>query len=80
MSMNIFRALIITTLFFQACGTSDPKILANEYCDCVKNATKESDYQTCLDLAKEHKAKLGDNQDQLQKYSDELVNCTNVSR
>jgi hypothetical protein len=78
--MKLIIALIITTLFFQSCGSSDPKFLANEYCDCVKNATKESDFQTCQDLAKEHKIKLGDNKDQLEKYSDELVNCTNVSR
>lgn len=80
MSMKNFRILIIIALFFQSCGSSDPKLLANEYCDCIKNATKDADYQICQDLAKEHKEKLGDNKDQLQKYSDELVNCTNVSR
>jgi hypothetical protein len=78
--MKFFIFLIINTLFFQACGSSDPKILANEYCDCIKNASNESDFQTCQELAKEHKGKLGDNKDQLEKYSDELINCTNVSR
>ncbi len=78
--MKLIIALIITTLFFQSCGSSDPKLLANEYCDCIKNAINESDYQPCQELAKEHKVKFGDNKDQLEKYSDELVNCTNVSR
>jgi hypothetical protein len=78
--MKIFILLIISALIFQSCGSSDPKILANEYCDCIKKASKDSDYQSCQDLAKEHKTKLGDNKDQLEKYSDELVNCTNVSK
>ena len=78
--MKLIIALIITTLFFQSCGSSDPKLLANEYCDCIKNASNESDYQLCQELAKEHKVKFGDNKDQLEKYSDELVNCTNVSK
>jgi len=80
MSMKILIYLIITTLILQSCSSSDPKTLANEYCDCIKNAEKEADYQSCQELAKEHKLKLGDKQDQLQKYSDELVNCTNVSK
>lgn len=80
MPMKIFISLIITALILSSCGSSDPKTLANEYCDCIKNASKESDYQVCQEMAKEHKSQLGDNQDQLQKYSDELVNCTNVSK
>jgi hypothetical protein len=80
MSIKKNLVLIISALIFQACGSSDPKTLANEYCDCIKNSTQESDFQECQDLAKQHKEKLGVDNDQLQKYSDELVNCTNVSR
>jgi major membrane immunogen (membrane-anchored lipoprotein) len=80
MSLKKILPLIISVLILSACGTSDPKTLANEYCDCIKNASQESDFQLCQDLAREHKDKLGNDNDQLQKYSDELVNCTNVSR
>lgn len=78
--MKINLLLVISALVFVACGNSDPKSLAMEYCDCIKNAKEDSDYQQCQELAKEHKDKLGNDNDQLQKYSDELVNCTNVSR
>jgi PBP1b-binding outer membrane lipoprotein LpoB len=80
MSMKKIFVLIISALIFQSCSVSDPQEMAKEYCDCIKNASNDSDYQTCLELAKAHKEQLEGNKDQLEKYSDELVNCTNVSK
>jgi len=80
MSMKYIFILIISSLVFHSCSSSDPKDLANEYCNCIKNASNDSDYQSCLELAKSHKEILEGNKDQLEKYSDELVNCTNVSK
>lgn len=58
----------------------DPKSMAKEYCECIQKSIETSDLQTCSELAKEHKVILEGDQDKMQKYSDELVNCTNVSR
>lgn len=80
MPMKIFNKLIISILLFSSCASKDPKDLAKEYCDCIKNSLESSDNQSCLELAKEHKEILEGDNDQLQKYSDELVNCTNVSK
>lgn len=78
--MKIISYLIISILFFTACTSKDPKDLAKEYCDCIKKSIESSDNQECLEMAKSHKEMLEGDNDQLQKYSDELVNCTNVSK
>lgn len=73
--------LIISILIiFSACSVKDPKSMAKEYCECIQKSIETSDLQTCSELAKEHKVILEGDQDKMQKYSDELVNCTNVSR
>lgn len=69
---------IVTVLM--GCTDKDPKSLAKEYCECIQKNIESSDIQTCNELAKIHKEVLEGDQDKMQKYSDELVNCTNVSR
>jgi hypothetical protein len=78
MKRNPFYFLF--ALSFYSCAPTDPKDMAMEYCECVKNIGNGSDNQECLEMAKRHKELLGDSKDKQQKYADELLNCTNVSK
>lgn len=80
MQMIRIILLISVVMILSGCADKDPKSMAKEYCECIQKNIESSDIQICNDLAKDHKAILEGDQDKMQKYSDELVNCTNVSR
>ncbi len=67
-----------TVIILFSCSPNDPKSMAREYCDCIKNNIKGSDNQDCSEMAKRHNDQLGQDPDKLKQYADELVNCTNV--
>ncbi len=75
--MKFFLLFLITLSL--GCTSSDPVDMAKAFCDCVKNS-ENSDNQECIDLATSHKERLTGDTDKMQKYADEVLKCTNVSK
>lgn len=75
--MKLF--LVFLVVIGYGCSSSDPVDMAKAFCDCVKNS-ETSDNQECIDLATVHKERLAGDTDKMQKYADEVLKCTNVSK
>jgi len=75
--MKFFLVFLIALIL--GCSSSDPVDMAKAFCDCVKN-NESTDNQECIDLAIDHKERLSGDTDKMQKYADEVLKCTNVSK
>jgi len=68
---------VVATVGLTSCGGGSPEDLAQEMCDCMKEAGTDTEaMQKCsTDMAQDHAKSIGTDKDALEAYSKKMQDC-----
>lgn len=77
MKKLILMVAVVATVGLTSCGGDSPEDLAQEVCDCMKDAGTDMDkLNKCKDLGPEHAKKIGTDKDAAEAYTKKVMECS----